>query len=135
MRVAFRSEPKPLAIFSNLHARYFLVEIRGACRSKPKFLDVCTISIARCVPVRTKIPGDFYQFGSEAFFGQNRNSWRYFPARRRGVILSEPKLLATVTSLYARRFSVRTEIPSIIPQFTYEAFCEQDRNSWRFFPV
>ena len=31
----------------------------------------------RCV--LTRIPGDIYQFGFEALFGQNENPWQYLP--------------------------------------------------------
>ena len=71
----------------------------------------------------------------------------------RGVFRSGPKFLAIISSLNARRFSlrtkvpgdisqvncaafsVRTEIPGGISQFKFEALLGQDQNSWRYSPV
>ena len=53
----------------------------------------------------------------------------------RNACQPEPKFLAVFTSLKARRFSVRTNIPGDIYQFECEAFFSQGRNSWRYFPV
>ena len=47
----------------------------------------------------------------------------------RGVFRSEPKSLAVFTSVNARRFSVRTEIPDGIYQCECEAFFGQNQNS------
>ena len=55
------------------------VQMRGGFRSAPKFMAIFTILRARCLSVRTKIPGDIYQFGRGAFVGQNQNPWRYSP--------------------------------------------------------
>ena len=109
--------------------------MRGAFRSEPRFQAVFTSLNVRRFPVRTKFPGDNYQLECEAFFGQNRNSWRYFPVGMRGVCRSEPKCVAIVTSLDARYFAARTEIPGGIPQFKCEVFVSRNRNSWRPFLV
>ena len=53
----------------------------------------------------------------------------------RGVRWSEPKPLAIINSLNARRFSVRTKIPGSISQFKCEGFVGQNPNSWQLFPV
>ena len=52
----------------------------------------------------------------------------------RGVCRSGPKYLAVYTSLNARRFSVRAEIPGDSPQCECEAFFGQTQNSWRYLP-
>ena len=90
--------------------RYFPVYVRGVCRLEPQSLAIFTNLNARRYSVRTEVPGNTYQFKCEAFFGQNRNSWRYFPIWTRGAFRSEPKSLSVFTNLNARRFSVRTEI-------------------------
>ena len=109
MRGAFQSEPNALAVFPSLKARRF--------------------------SVRTKVPGDIYQLESEAFFGQDQNSWRYFPIWARGVIRPEPKFLPVFTNLHAMRFSVRTKVPGDIYQLKCEAPFGQNRNPWRRLPV
>ena len=109
--------------------RFFPVLMRGVCRAEPKFLAVITSENARCLSVRTeipcffsslnagrfsartRIPGDLPQYKCETFFGRNRNSWRYLPVWARGVFRRETNFLAIVTSLDARRFSVRTKLP------------------------
>ena len=103
------SEPKLLAIFTNLHASRF--------------------------SVRTKIPGDIFQFECEVVVGQNRSSWRYFPVRLLGASRPEPKFLAIVTDLDEWCLSVRTKIPGDINQWGREAFFSQGQNSWRYSPV
>ena len=164
MRGAFRSEPKFLAIFTSLNARrisarskvpgdiyqveceaffgharnssrYLPIWTRVFFQSEPKFLAIFTNSNARRVSVRTKIPGDFPQFKCGAFFGQNRNSWRYVPISIRDVTRWEPKSLAVSTSPNERRFSARTATPGNIYQFECEAFFGQNQNSWRYVPV
>ena len=139
MRGVFQSEPQFLAIFSSLSARrssvrteipgdisqfarevfvgqdpnlrrYSPVEMRGIHRSELKFLAIFPSLGARRFSVRTQSPGNSYQFEREAVFGQNPNSWRYFAICARGVFGSEPKFLATVSILGARRFSARTRI-------------------------
>ena len=81
------------------------------------------------------MPGDIFQFKREVRFGENRNSWQYFPVLTRGVCRSEPKFPTIFTNLNARRLSVRTEIPGDISQLECEDFFGQIRNSWRYFPV
>ena len=107
-RGVFRSEPEFLAIFPSLNARclsvatgtpgdiyrfgceasfrqnpnswqYLRICVRGFFRSEPKFLAIFTTLHARCLSVRTKIPGDISQFECEVFVGQNPNPWRCFP--------------------------------------------------------
>ena len=76
------SEPKFPAVRRSLNARRFSARAEipsGISRSAPKFLAIITNLNARCCLVRTEIPGGFYQFACDAFFGQNQNSWRYFP--------------------------------------------------------
>ena len=50
----------------------------------------------------------------------------------RGVCWAEPNFLAIVTSLNARRFSVRTKTPGGISQFESDV---RAGNSWRYFPI
>ena len=109
--------------------------MRGVIRPVPKFLAIVTSLNARCLSVRTEIPGGIYQYGCELFFAQNRNSWRYFPVWTRGVFRSEPKRLAVFTSLNARLFSARTKIPGGICQFACEASVGRKPSAWRYFPV
>ena len=92
--------------------RYFLVRMRCVFRPEPKFLANV-------------------QFECEALCCQNRKSWMCFPVKMRGVFRPGPKFLSALSSLRARRFSVRTEIPGEIFQCEYEAFFGQTRNSWR----
>ena len=159
-RGVFRSEPKFLAAFPSLGARclsvstkipgdisqcacevfvrqnqnawrFSPVSTRGVFRPEPKFLAARSRLNARSFLVRTKIPGGVPQFECEAFFGQNQNSWQYIPVQVRGVFRPDPKFLAIVTCLNARRVSVRTEIPGAFPQFQCEVFVGQSRNSWQ----
>ena len=67
--------------------------MHGVCRSAPKPLAIVTSLSAWCL------------------LGQNRRSWRYCPVEMRDFIRSEPKFLAILPSLRARRLSVGTEIP------------------------
>ena len=115
--------------------QYLPVLMRGVCRSELKFLAILPNFDAWRFSVKTKIPGDSYQFGRVAFFrsepkfrgnyqfecevfvGQNRNSWRYLPSWMRGVCRSEPRFLAMFPSLNAKGYSARTGIPGDIPQF------------------
>ena len=97
-RGVFQSEPEFLAVFPSLNARRFSIK---------------TNLNARRVSVRNKKPGGISQCECEAFFGQNQNSWRYFPVCMRGVFRPEPKFLAAFTSLNARCLSVRTIFPSL----------------------
>ena len=53
----------------------------------------------------------------------------------RGVFRPDPKFLATFSSLNARRFSARTEIPGDIYQIGCEVLFGHVRNSWRRVPV
>ena len=146
MRGVSRSEPKYLAMFSSLNARRFSVGIkipgdiyqfgcevvvgqnqnprqylpiwmRGVGRSDPNFLAGVPSLNAWCLSVRTKTPGNSYQF--------------------KCVVSSrpEPKVLAILPSWNARLHSVRTEIPGDIYQFEREAFFCQIRNSWRRAPA
>ena len=103
--------------------------MRGVIRSEPKFLAIVTILNLRRCSVRTKILVDFYQFDCDAFFRQNPNARRYFPIGMRGVLRPEPKRLALVANLNARRFSVRTARPGNVYQSKFEAFLGQNRNS------
>ena len=133
MRGVFHPELEALAVFTSLNSRrssvgtkipvdfpqlkwevfvgqnrnsrgYFPVLLRGGFRAGPKFLAVFPSLNARCYSARTKVPGDIYQFESDVFFGQDRNSWRYFPIWARGVIRPEPKFLPVFTNLNAIRF-------------------------------
>ena len=108
MRGVFRSEPEFLAKITSSNARrfsasaeipggnyqfarevfvgqnrnswrYLPIWARGVCRLEPKFLAVFPNVGARRYSVRTQIPGVNYQVGREAFFGENRNSWRNIP--------------------------------------------------------
>ena len=54
---------------------------------------------------------DIYLFEFEAFFGQNRNAWRRFPAGMLGVFQSELKCLAACSSFSSRCYVARSEIP------------------------
>ena len=90
---------------------------------------------ARCLSVRAKIPGGFFQFECEALSYQNRSSWRYLPGYVGGVFRAGAKSLAVFTSLIARRFSSRTEIPGVIYRFECEVFVGQGPNAWRRFHV
>ena len=109
MRGAFASGQKTPAVFSNFNAMRF--------------------------SVRTKLPGNIYQFEREAFFGQNQDPWRYLPIRMLGVIRSEPEFLAIFSSLNAMCFSVTTQVPGSIYQFGCKVFVGQDRNAWRYSPI
>ena len=62
-----------------------------------------------------------FQSKSEARFGQNRTSWRRFPAQMRGVFRSEPKSLAVFPSFNAVCLSVRNEMPGGVYQFERDA--------------
>ena len=130
--------------------RFLLVQMGGVCRSGPKFLAIFPSLNTRCLSVRTKIPGGIFQyecdvrteipgeisqFKCEAFFAQNRNSWRYLPVGIRGVCRSGQKRLAIVTSLNARCCSVRAEVPGSSPQFRCEVFVSQNQISWQRLPV
>ena len=95
----------------------------GVCRSEPKSLAVFTNSNARRYSVRTEMPGGDFQFDREALFGQNRNSWRYFPVWVRGVFRPEEKFLAVLTSFNARRF--RSEF-KFLAKFGCEAFLQSE---------
>ena len=86
--------------------RYFPVQRRGVCRSEPKSLAVFSDLNAMGYSVRTEIPGGIYQFECEAFCGQNKNPRQYFPVKMRGVCRSEPEFLAVFTSVNARSYSV-----------------------------
>ena len=158
MRGAFRPEPKSQGVFPSLNTEYMSdrtkipgstpqfkcdvpsdqnqscrqylpVGMRGVCRSELKFLAVFSSLNAEYLSVRTKIPSSMFRFQGDVPFFQNQNSWRYFPVQMRGVCRSEPKFLANFSNLDARRFSVRTKIPSDIYQFECQAFVGQDRNS------
>ena len=128
--------------------------MRGVFRAEPKFLAVFTNLDARSDSARTEIPGDIFQSKCEALSGQNRNSWRYLPICMRGcfrpdpkflakfflvftrrAFRSGPKFLAIFPRLYARCYSVWTEIPGEIYQFKCEACSSQHRNSWQYLPV
>ena len=89
MRGAFRSEPKFLAVFTNVDARRYSVrtQIPGVnyqvgCEvfswREPNFLAKYPRLNAGYLSVRTKIPSSTSQFEREAPFGQNQDSWRYF---------------------------------------------------------
>ena len=158
MRGAFRPEPKSQGVFPSLNTEYMSdrtkipgstpqfkcdvpsdqnqscrqylpVGMRGVCRSELKFLAVFSSLNAEYLSVRTKIPSSMFRFQGDVPFFQNQNSWRYFPVQMRGVCRSEPKFLANFSNLNARRFSVRTKIPSDIYQFECQAFVGRDRNS------
>ena len=164
IRGVTRSQPKFLALFTGLGARRFSVRTKtpgetyqseceaffgqnqNSWRRFPvkmrrirlpelKFPAVLRNLNARCLSVRTEIPGDMFQFNCEAFFGQNQNSWQCFPVLTRCVFPSDPEFLAIFTNLNARRFSVRTKIPREIYHFECEAIFSQNQNSWRFLPV
>ena len=90
---------------------------------------------ARRFSVRTKVPGNSYQFGCDVFVGEGRNSWRYFLVRMQGVMMSEPKFLEVFPSLNGRRFSAEAEISVGSVQFAREVCFGQNRNSWRNIPV
>ena len=109
--------------------------MRGVCRSDPKFLAMFTSFRAGRFSARAEIFGGISQFKCEAFSGQNRNSWRYFPVKTRGVYRPEPKFLAIFTNLVSRSYSVRTEIPGGISQLKCEAFFSQNRNPRQYCPV
>ena len=175
MRGVCRPEPNSLAVFTSLNARcysvgtkipgdiyrfgrevllgqnpnswrYFPVQMPGVIQSEPEFLAVFPSSSARCLSVRTEIPGDisswnarcvsvrtkspnsFYQFKCETFVGPIQCPWRYLPIWMRGVTRSETKFLAVFPNLNAMRLSVRTEIPGGIYQCECEAFFGQNRN-------
>ena len=97
--------------------KYLPVKERGVFRSEPKLLAIFTNLHARCSSVRTKTPGDISQCECEVSVSQNQNSWRYFPVGIRGVCRSGPKFLAIFPSVNAGRFSVRTRTPGDISQF------------------
>ena len=122
--------------------RKLLVFMRIVFRSGPKFLAIFSRLNARCLSIRTEIPGSICQFKRELCFGQDRNPWQYSPVCRpapkiltmstylpgwaRGVFRSEPKFLAIFPRSNARRFSARTEIPGGISQFKCEALVGQN---------
>ena len=164
MRGVFLSEPKFLAIFPRLNARRFPVRteipgsipqfksevfvgqnrnswrrvpicLRGVFRSEPESLATFFSLNARCVSVRTEIPGDISQFEREAFFGHTRNSWWYFPVKMRGVSRPELKFLKIFPCLGARRFSGRTEMPGGISQCKCEVFVGPSQYSWQYLPI
>ena len=175
MRCVFWSEPKFLAVFSILNSktpgsvsqlkcevpvsqnqkswRYVPVYMRGVTRLEPKFLAIISSLRARCLSVRTRIPGSIPQFKCAAFsvrtkfvggisqckcgasFGQDRNAWRYSPVSTWGVFRPEPKFLVIFSSLNARCFSVRTKMFGGFAQFECEACFSRGQNSWWYFPV
>ena len=96
--------------------------MRGFFRSEPKSLAVFTNSNARSYSVRTRIPGDIFQFEFVVLFSQNPSSWQYLPVRIQGVCRSGPKCLAVFTDLDARCLSIRNKIPGDICQCKCEAF-------------
>ena len=100
-----------------------------------KFLAIVTTLDSRRFSVRTEILGGVYQFGREAFFGQHQNARRYFPVYVQGDCRSEPKCLAILSNLNARRFSFRTKIPGGISQFDCVALFSQNRNTRQSVPV
>ena len=97
--------------------RYLPMCLRGVIRSEPKSLAVCTNVNARRFSASAEIPGKCYQSKCEVCCGQNSNSRRYVPGKMRGAFWPEPKFLAILPSLDARRFSVRTEVPGGPSQF------------------
>ena len=126
--------------------------MRGVFRTGSKFLAVFSSFNARRFSATTKIPGIMYHFECEAFFGQNQNSWPFFPVQTRGVFVrteipgsfnqfeceaffGQPKFLAIFTSSNARRFSARTKVFGGFSQLKCEAFFGQNGNSWRYFPA
>ena len=109
--------------------------MRGVCQSEPKFLAVFTSMDASCFSPRTEIPGGISQFGRGAFFGQNRNAWRYLPVWMRGFSRPGPKSQAVFANSHARRLSVGNQVPGDISQCACEAFFGQGQNSWRYFLV
>ena len=121
MRGVFQSGPEFLAVIPSFNARCLSVrtKIPG---------DISSWN-ARCVPVRTKSPGGFYLFKCEAFVGPSQYAWRYLPILMRGVRRPEPKFPKVFPNLNARRLSVRTEIPGGIYQCECEAFFGQNQNS------
>ena len=88
----------------------------GVFRPRPKFLSVLSSLRARCVSVRTEIPGEIFQCECEAFIGQTRNSWRYLP-----IWMCEG-------------FSVRTQFPGDISQVKCDVLFSQNQSPWRLFP-
>ena len=109
--------------------------MRGVFRSEPKSLAIFFSLNTRRVSARTEIPCGVSQFECEAFFGDNRNSWRYFPVKMRGVSRPELKFLAIFPCLGARRFSGRTEIPGGISQCKCEVFVGPSQYSWQYLPI
>ena len=127
MRGVCRSEPKPLVLFTRLHARRF--------RSEPDLLAVFTNLNAMCLSVRTKIPGDISQFQREASWVRTRIPGSVFQFGRGAFCRSEPNFLAVNATLNARCSSVRTKIPGDIHQFKCEVLFGQIQSSWRYWPV
>ena len=109
--------------------------MRSVCRSEPRPLAVFTSLDARRLSVRTKIPGDIYESKCGVFVSQNQIPQQFPPVRIRGAFRSEPKSLATFTSLNARSFSAGIKIPRNSSQCVCEVFVGQNRNSWRYFPA
>ena len=151
MRGACRSEPEFLAVSSSVRARsysartaipgdipqfkckvvvgqnqntwrYFPVQMRGVFRAEPKFLAIFTSLNAGRFAARNEIPGGISQFKCVAFFALSQSVWRFFSVWARGVVRSEPEVLAVFASLDARRFSARTEFPGSSYQFKCGAF-------------
>ena len=106
----------------------------GVFRPEPNFLAVVTGLNAGRFSVRAEIPSDISQLKCEAFFGLNQSVWRYFPVWARGLVRSEPEVLAVIPSLNARCFSARTKTSGDISQFKCGASVGQNQNSWRYLP-
>ena len=132
VRTKIRSEPKSCAIFPSLCAMGF--SVRTEIPEKfPQFARQALFGQTGCELCFARSP-NFWRY-VHAFFGQNQNSWRYFPICMRGVCRSEPKFLAVLPGLDAGCSSVGTRIPGGVSQFKCEVFVGRNQKSWRYFPV
>ena len=131
----FRFECEAFVCQNQNSSRRFPNLTRCVFQSQPKFLAIVSSLNATCSSVRTEFRGSSFQRNAGGFVGQDQNSSRYFPVQMRGVCRSETNSLAVFSDLNAMGFSVRTEIPGGIYQFECEAFCGQNQNPRRYFPV
>ena len=108
----------------------------GVFRPGPKFLSVVSSLRARCVSVRTEIPGEIFQcVDARRFSARPEIPGDIYQFGCVGFFQSGPNFLAIFPRSNAMSFSVRTKVPGDFFQVECEAFFGQYQNSWRYFPI
>ena len=90
MRGVSRSEPKFLAIYTNLDVGRFSLRTKipgdtfqlkceAPLSQNQKFLAIFTSRNVRRFSVRTEGPGGIFQFDCDVFVGQDKNFWQWLP--------------------------------------------------------